>query len=85
MSKYDFIKVAFNVIKITLRHGCSLVNLLPFFRKPFPTNISGWLFLSNVSFRKNEFHEDNSARACLSFKNLIRNFRARKYYYPFYY
>ena len=29
-----------NFIEITLRHGCSPVNLLPIFRKPFPKNTS---------------------------------------------
>ena len=28
---------------IILRHGCSTVNLLHIFRKPFAMNISGWL------------------------------------------
>ena len=30
---------------IALRHGCSSVNLLHFFRTLFPKNTSGWLFL----------------------------------------
>ena len=34
-----------NCIEITLRHGCSLVNLLHIFRTPFPRNTSGWLLL----------------------------------------
>ena len=29
--------------EITLRHGCSPVNLLHIFRTPFPRNTSGWL------------------------------------------
>ena len=32
-------------IEITLRHGCSPVNLLHVFRTPFPRNTSGWLLL----------------------------------------
>ena len=32
-------------IEITLRHECSLVNLLNIFRKPSPSNIPGWLLL----------------------------------------
>ena len=34
-----------NFIEITLRHGCSPVNLLHFFRTPFPKNSSGRLLL----------------------------------------
>ena len=34
-----------NFIEITLRHGCSLVNLLYIFRTPFPKNTSGRLLL----------------------------------------
>ena len=34
-----------NFIEITLRHGCSPVNLLHILRTPFPKNISGGLLL----------------------------------------
>ena len=34
-----------NFMEMTLRHGCSSVNLLYIFRIPFPNNISGWLVL----------------------------------------
>ena len=57
MPKYDFNKVAeqncdFNkVAEITLRHGCSPVNLLPIFRTPFPKNTSGWLLLVRSSLK----------------------------------
>ena len=51
MPKCDFNKVASNFIKITLRHGCSPVNLLHIFRTPYPWNTSGWLLL--ISFRVN--------------------------------
>ena len=34
-----------NFIEITLRHGCSPVNLLHIFRTPFPKSTSGWLLL----------------------------------------
>ena len=41
-----------NFIEITLRHGCSPVNLLHFFRTPFPSNTSGQLLLDfNVKFQ----------------------------------
>ena len=39
------IKLQSNFIEIALRHGCSPVNLLHIFRKPFPKNTSGWLLL----------------------------------------
>ena len=35
MLKCDFNKVPINFVEITLQHGCSLVNLLHFFRTPF--------------------------------------------------
>ena len=34
-----------NFIEIALQHGCSPVNLLHIFRKPFPRNTTGWLLL----------------------------------------
>ena len=34
-----------NFIEITLRHGCTPVNLLHFFKTPFPKNTSGGLLL----------------------------------------
>ena len=40
------IKLQSNFIEITLRHGCSPVNLLHIFRTPFARNISEWLFLA---------------------------------------
>ena len=48
MSKCDFNKVACNFIEITLRHECSPVDLLYIFRKPFPKNTSGRLFLCRL-------------------------------------
>ena len=39
------IKFLSNIIEITVRQGCSPVNLLYIFRKPFPKNISGGLLL----------------------------------------
>ena len=46
MPKCDFDKVALNFIEITLRNGCSPVNLLHILRAPFPRSTSGWLFLT---------------------------------------
>ena len=37
------IKLLCNFFEITLRQGCSPVNFLHSFRKPFPRNTSGWL------------------------------------------
>ena len=53
MPKYDFNKVANNVIEITLRHGCSPVNLLHTFRTSFLKHTSGWLLLNftEIAFR----------------------------------
>ena len=39
------IKLICNFFEVTLRHGCSPVNLLHTFRTPFPKNISGRLLL----------------------------------------
>ena len=39
------VKLLCNFIEITLRHGCSPVNLLQIFRTPFRKNISVWLLL----------------------------------------
>ena len=55
MPKCDFNKCHFNFIEITLRHGCSPVNLLHNFRTPFLKNTSErlpltkwWVLLSFV-------------------------------------
>ena len=40
------IKLLSNFIEITLRHGCSRVNLLHVSRKPFTKNTYGWLLLT---------------------------------------
>ena len=41
-------KLLSKFIEITLRHGCSPVDLLHVFRTPFPKNSSGWLLLCNA-------------------------------------
>ena len=43
------IKLQSNLIKTTLQHECSPVNLLHIFRTPFPQNTSGWLLLYVVA------------------------------------
>ena len=43
-------EVQSNFIEIILRHGCSPVNLLHIFRRPFPNNTSGGLLLSRKMF-----------------------------------
>ena len=50
MPKCDFNKLQSSFIEIALPHGCSPVNLLPFFRTPFLKNTSGWLLLKYVLF-----------------------------------
>ena len=45
MPKWNFNKVANNVIEIALQHGCSLVNLVHIFKTPFLKSTSGWLLL----------------------------------------
>ena len=42
------IKLLWNFIEITLRHGWSPINLLHIFRTPFTKITSGWLLLENV-------------------------------------
>ena len=48
MPKCDFNKVA---IEITLRHGCSLVNLLHIFRTLFPKNTSEYLHMRSCTLQ----------------------------------
>ena len=50
MAKCDFNKVVSNFIEIALQHGCSPVNLLHIFKKPFLGNSSGWLLLYRCGF-----------------------------------
>ena len=45
MPKCDFNKVAKQLYPITLRHGCSPVNVLHIFKALFIKNNSGWLLL----------------------------------------
>ena len=45
------IKLQSKFIEITIRHGCSPVNLLHIFRAAFPKNTSGWLLLNEYQTR----------------------------------
>ena len=51
--KCDFNNMQSNFIEITLRHGCSPVNLLYIFRTFFPQNISERLLLNGALCKKN--------------------------------
>ena len=47
-----------NSIDITLRHGCSLINLLHIFRTAFFKNISGWLLLHFLKYARMRVFSD---------------------------
>ena len=64
------IKLQSNFIEITLRHGCSPVNLLHIFRAPFSKNTSGPLLLF-YTFPKAIVHE--CQRSC-NFQYIYSNF-----------
>ena len=49
------IKLQSNFIEITLRHGCSPVNLLHIFRTPFTKNTSGRLLLDGLNLKNFAF------------------------------
>ena len=49
MPKLISIKILCNYIEVTLRHGCSPVNLLHIFRTPFTKNTSGSLLLGSFA------------------------------------
>ena len=58
-------KLQSNFIEITLRHGCSLANLLHIFRTFLPKNTSGGLLL--------EFKKGRSNVVLNSFGKIFRN------------
>ena len=76
-------------IEITLRHGCSPVNLQHIFRTPFSKNTSGWLLLSLTTLTLNEIKKihfvktsyDCVIRFVLSFEFIIvcKSIRTAKY------
>ena len=47
-----------NSIDITLRHGCSPINLLHIFRTAFFKNISGWLLLHFLKYARMRVFSD---------------------------
>ena len=61
------IKLQSNFIEITLRHGCSPVNLLHIFRATFLKNTSGWLLLCEAFLE-------------LRFRISVRNFFLSSYF-----
>ena len=75
-----------NFIEITLRHGCSSVNLLAIFRTPFSRNTSEWLlviatislFLVHLEWLKQIVYTMRSSvghMVMVEFKNLINEKR----------
>ena len=50
------VKLLYDFIEITLRHGCSPVNLLHIFTTAFLKNTSMWLLLVFI-FKKNQYHD----------------------------
>ena len=62
-----------NFDEITLRHGCSLVNLLHIFRTPFPENTYGRLLL--IERKKGSLFEIYNMKNCLKQVNLVCSFR----------
>ena len=63
------IKLLWNFIEITLRHGCSPVNLLHIFRTPFPKNTSEQLLLCmSLGYCKQKFYPTTIRNIFLKFK-----------------
>ena len=74
------IKLQSNFIEITLRYGCSSVNLLHFFRIPFLKNTPGGLLLSiDMSMlTHHETDEENDAEELpLTANDITTNYRER--------
>ena len=69
-----------NFIEITLRYGCSSVNLLHFFRIPFRKNTPGGLLLSTdmSMLTHHETDEENDAEELpLTANDITTNYRER--------
>ena len=62
-----------NFIEITLRHGCSSVNLLHIFRTHLTKNTSGWLLLYLINYPVNNVRISLNVRFVLN-KNITSLF-----------
>ena len=62
-NRKNIVRMQSNFIEITLRQGCSPVNLLHIFRIAFLKNTSGWLLLNRELYK--------SAFSIYSFKKLV--------------
>ena len=62
-----------NFIKITLRHGCSPVNLQHIFRTPFPKSTSEWLLLI-------KYFSIKWCHTCIYLTYRMKNFLLNTYY-----
>ena len=68
------IKLLYNFIEITLRHGCSPVNLLYIFKTLFPKNICGGLLLRGLFKTLSEvYNEDFLKKKLFSHKKSIKD------------
>ena len=80
MPNCDFNKIA----KITLRHGCSPVNLLHIFRTAFLKNTSGWMLLQTLSvIRRQNFQGIISALTHL-FLHCVKSVQIRSFFWSLY-
>ena len=68
------VKLLSNFIEITLRHGCSFVNLLHIFRAPFPKNTSRWLLIELTYFQIFSLHSKSSCPEVFCEKVVLKNF-----------
>ena len=65
------IKLQSNFFEITLRYGCSPVNLLHICRTPFSRNTSGWLLLYFLKKSKIKYCKFNFVCTILSKKRVV--------------
>ena len=65
------LKLQSNFIEITLRHGCSPVNLLHIFRTPLPMNTSGWLLLKVLSSVNSIYLENKNSPSLVQSSSFI--------------
>ena len=67
------IKLQSNFTEIVLRYGCSPLNLLHIFSKPFIKNTSGWLLLNFSYFLMDPLEPYFSKKFTLSFDDVYPN------------